>query len=262
FFVGFFFFSVMEDLIVCLCKRPEAVYRLICFSWAGGGTAHLAGWGKLFNSSIEVSSIRLPKRASHHKEPLAKDMKTIADEITSVLLEYFQEKPFAIFGHSFGSYVGFSVALCLKEKYGLEPIHLFVSAAHAPHSEAFLLVKNMALSDIEDEDLVTYMQMLGSPELLQNKYIKKHAIRTFREDYKLLETLSFEKTENNTPFSCSITCFTGSEDKECDFKAWQDLTSGDASFYSLPGGHFYLLQPSNEMFLTKYITRYIENTDI
>lgn len=43
------------------------------------------------------------------------------------------------------------------------------------------------------------------------------------------------------------------------FSAWLNITRGDTSIYSLPGGHFYLLEPSNEIFLIKHITKCIEN---
>ncbi|KAM6282833.1 S-acyl fatty acid synthase thioesterase, medium chain [Porphyrio hochstetteri] len=256
--------SGMEKLVVCPYKRPNALCRLICFPWAGGGTTQLAQWGKHFSNSIEVSSVRLPGRESRLKEPFAKDMTTVVNEITSVLLKELQEKPFAFFGHSFGSYISFAVALHLKEKYGLEPIHLFVSGAHAPNSEAFLPIKSIPICDTDDEDILTYIQILGGTpsELLQNEDFKKHLIHTFREDLRVLQTFSFDNAERNILFSCDITCFDGSEDKPHDLEAWHDLTSGDISFYKLPGGHFYLLEPSNEIFLTKHITRCIEHADL
>ncbi|NWI87162.1 SAST synthase, partial [Pitta sordida] len=260
----FFFFLGMEKVIACAHKRPNALCRLICFPWAGGGTTQLAQWGKLFSNSIEVFCVRFPGRETRSNEPFAKDMTSMVNEVTSALLKELQDKPFAFFGHSFGSYLSFGVALHLKEKYGLEPVHLFVSGAHGPNSEAILPIKSIPISDANDEDVLAYIQILGGTvsELLSNDDLRKELLLTFREDFRVLQTFSFEKAEMDIPLSCDITCFSGSDDKQYDLRAWQEVTSGETSFYELPGGHFYLLEPSNQIFLTKYVTRCIENAGL
>lgn len=43
----------MEKVISCFKKNPDAVARLICFPWAGGGSIHYARWGNVLNSSTE-----------------------------------------------------------------------------------------------------------------------------------------------------------------------------------------------------------------
>lgn len=43
----------MEKVINCFKKRPDAVTRLICFPWAGGGSIHYARWGSVLSNSIE-----------------------------------------------------------------------------------------------------------------------------------------------------------------------------------------------------------------
>ncbi|NXF73782.1 SAST synthase, partial [Sclerurus mexicanus] len=257
-----FFPPGMEKLIVCTHKRPNALCRLICFPWAGGGTSQLAQWSTLLSNSIEVLCVRLPGRETRLNEPFAKDMTSVVNEVTSVLLEELQEKPFAFFGHSFGSYLSFAVALHLKEKYGLEPVHLFSSGAHAPNSDAARSIKRIPTP--KDEEILAYIQKVGGtpPELLHNKDIRKHVVLTFKEDIRVLQTFFFEKAEIDIPLSCDITCFNGSEDVPYELQAWQELTSGDTSFYKLPGGHFYLLEHSNEIFLTKHITRCIENAGL
>ncbi|XP_064265115.1 S-acyl fatty acid synthase thioesterase, medium chain isoform X2 [Passer domesticus] len=203
--------------------------------------------------------IRLPGRETRLGEPFAKDMTSVVNEITSVLLKELKEKPFAFFGHSFGTYTSFAVALHLKEKYGLEPVHLFMSAAHSPNSAAYLAVQSIVLPD-GSNDLLAIMEILGGNfELPLDKDIWRDTALTFKEDARLFQTFSFEKTEMNTPFSCDITYFCGSDDKIYDAKGWREFTSGDTSFYELPGDHLYLLKPSNESFLIKHITRSIEN---
>ncbi|NXC84335.1 SAST synthase, partial [Cercotrichas coryphoeus] len=252
----------MEKLVACVQKKPNALCRLICFPWAGGGTSQLAQWGRLFNDSVEVFCIRLPGRETRLGEPFPKDMTSLVNEITSVLLKELKEKPFAFFGHSLGMYTSFAVALRLKEKYGLEPVHLFTSAAHAPNSAAHLALKSTPMPD-RHNDLLACVGMLGGNfELPPNEDFRRNIALAFREDAKVFKTFSFEKADMNSPFSCDVTCFRGSDDKIYDVQGWQELTNGDVSFYDLPGDHFYLLKPSNESFLIKHITTCIENAGL
>uniref|UniRef100_A0A8C3NIN4 oleoyl-[acyl-carrier-protein] hydrolase n=1 Tax=Geospiza parvula TaxID=87175 RepID=A0A8C3NIN4_GEOPR len=90
-------FPISEES--CSRMMPDALCRLICFPWAGSGTSQLAQWGRLFNDSVEVFCIRLPGRETRLEEPFAKDMTSVVNEITSVLLKELKEKPFAFFGH-------------------------------------------------------------------------------------------------------------------------------------------------------------------
>uniref|UniRef100_A0A8V5GC37 oleoyl-[acyl-carrier-protein] hydrolase n=1 Tax=Melopsittacus undulatus TaxID=13146 RepID=A0A8V5GC37_MELUD len=213
--------SRMEKLVACPHERPDALYRLICFPWVGSG-AYFAQWGSLFSGSIEASSVSLPGRESCQGEEL-------------------QEKPFAFFGHSFGSYVSLAVALHLKEKYGLEPIPFtYVKTAH----------------EGKDEDILAYLEILGGTpsELMQNKDSKKHLINTLREDSRVLHTWSFYNFVLHLYLYFTVLFLSDS--------AWNDLTSGGTSFYKLPGGHFCLLDPSNEIFLVKQITSCMEHAGL
>ena len=49
----------MEKVINCFKRSPDAVARLICFPWAGGGSIHYARWGNVLSSSIEGSMLHL-----------------------------------------------------------------------------------------------------------------------------------------------------------------------------------------------------------
>lgn len=251
----------MEKVINCFRKRPEAVSRLICFPWAGGGSIHYARWGNVLNSSIEVFAVRLPGRESRAKEPFFLNMQQIVDEVIGVLLPVLKEKPFALFGHSFGAFSSFAVAEALKTRHNLEPVHIFLSGASAPYSETRLNTPKR--SDLSDEDFLKWMSLIGGtpPELLANPEVLRLFVPALKADLHVVENYRYDRPDH--PFlSCPVTCFDGKEDVPHDLEAWKSMTSGDFTVRMLDGSHFYLKDPENEKILVDYVTKHLETCEM
>ncbi|XP_062957412.1 S-acyl fatty acid synthase thioesterase, medium chain [Cynocephalus volans] len=246
-----------EKVLNCLYQKPDAVFKLICFPWAGSGSIYFAKWGQKIHDSLEVHSIRLAGRESRLEEPFANDIYQIADEIACVLLPVIQDKPFAFFGHSMGSYIAFMTALHLKEKHKLEPIHFFVSSTTPPHSKARLPVpKHDELS--EEQIGHRLMEFGGTPKnFVDDKELLRQYIPTLMADVQIIGNYTFD-APSEAVLSCDLTCFLGSNDIAKDMEAWNDVTSGRFNIRVLPGDHFYLMEPENEKFVKNYITKCLE----
>ncbi|XP_068616320.1 S-acyl fatty acid synthase thioesterase, medium chain [Brachionichthys hirsutus] len=251
----------MEQVISCLKKRPEAVSRLICFPWAGGGSVHYARWGNVLNSAIEVFAVRLPGREGRAKEPFYGNMGQIVDEFVSVLLPALKEKPFALFGHSFGAFTSFAVADALKRLHNLEPVHIFLSGASAPYSETRTNAPKR--TDLTDDDFVGWLRSIGGtpPDLLANPEVLKLFLPALKADLHVVENYRCSKPDD-PPFSCPVTCFDGKDDIPHDLQAWKSITSGDFTVRILAGAHFYLKESENEKMILEYITKHLETSEM
>nr|XP_057902596.1 S-acyl fatty acid synthase thioesterase, medium chain [Doryrhamphus excisus]XP_057902597.1 S-acyl fatty acid synthase thioesterase, medium chain [Doryrhamphus excisus]XP_057902598.1 S-acyl fatty acid synthase thioesterase, medium chain [Doryrhamphus excisus] len=251
----------MEKLISCFQKKPDAVARLICFPWAGGGSIHYARWGRILNSAIEVLAVKLPGRESRGKEPFFENMHQIVDEVLHVLLPLLKEKPFALFGHSFGAYTSYAVADALKKRHNIEPAHIFLSGASAPYSD--VRIKAPKRSDFSDDDFLKWLTSIGGtpPELLANPEVLNLFIPALKADLHVVDNYKCDKPVS--PFlSCPITCLDGKDDIPHDLQAWKDITTGDFTIRMLDGAHFYLKDPGNERIITDYITRHLEMSEM
>ncbi|XP_061839282.1 S-acyl fatty acid synthase thioesterase, medium chain [Nerophis lumbriciformis] len=247
----------MEKLISCFRKRPDAVARLICFPWAGGGSIHYARWGNVLNNSIEVLAVKLPGRESRATEPFFENMQQIVDELLHVLLPLLKEKPFALFGHSFGAYTSYAVAEALKKTHNIEPVHIFLSGASAPYSE--VRMKAAKRSDLSDEHFLEWLTSIGGtpPELLANQEVLRLFLPALKADLHLVE--NYQCVRPVSPFlSCPITCVDGREDVPHDLQAWKEITAGDFTVTMLEGSHFYLKDPRNERIILDFITKNLE----
>uniref|UniRef100_A0A3Q3X8S8 S-acyl fatty acid synthase thioesterase, medium chain n=1 Tax=Mola mola TaxID=94237 RepID=A0A3Q3X8S8_MOLML len=251
----------MEKVISCFQSRPEAVSRLICFPWAGGGSIHYARWGNVLSSSIEVFAVKLPGRESRSKEPFSQNMQQIVDEVVGVLLPVLKEKPFALFGHSFGAFTSFAVAEALKKHHNLEPVHIFLSGASAPYSETRINAPKR--SDLSDDDFLKWLSLIGGtpPELLANPEVVKLFLPALKADLHVVE--NYRRDKPDSPFlSCPVTCLDGKDDIPHDLQAWKSITSGDFTVKMLEGSHFYLKDSGNERILLDFITKHLETSEM
>ncbi|KAK2920849.1 S-acyl fatty acid synthase thioesterase, medium chain [Channa argus] len=251
----------MEKVISCFKNRPDAAARLICFPWAGGGSIHYARWGNVLSSSVEVFAVKLPGREGRAKEPFFQSMQQIVDEVTGALLPLLKEKPFALFGHSFGAFTSLAVADALKKLHNIEPVHMFLSGASAPYSET--RIRAPKRSELSDDDFLKWMISIGGtpPELLANPEVLKLFLPALKADLHIVENYRCNKPDS--PFlSCPVTCFDGKEDIPHDLQAWKDITSGDFTVRLLDGSHFYLKDSQNEKILLDYITKHLETFEM
>ncbi|XP_008063501.1 S-acyl fatty acid synthase thioesterase, medium chain [Carlito syrichta] len=246
-----------EKVLNCLYQKPDAVFKLICFPWAGSGSMYLAKWGQNISDSLEVYSIRLAGRESRAEEPFANDIYQVADEIVCAMMPVIQDKPFAFFGHSMGSYIAFMTALHLKQKHKLEPVHLFMSSTTPPYSKERLYIPNV--NDLTEEQICHYLlDFGGTPKhLVDNKELFQQYTPVLKADVELVSNYTFD-APREALLSCDITCFVGSEDVAKDIKDWKVVTSGNFNIHVLPGDHFYLMEPDNENFIKNYIVKCLE----
>ncbi|KAM5340290.1 S-acyl fatty acid synthase thioesterase, medium chain [Glossophaga mutica] len=264
-----------KKVVNCLYPKPDAIFRLICFPWLGGGSLYFAKWGEKMSDSVEVHSIRLAGRECRSEEPFATDIYQMADEIVCALLPVIQNKPFAFFGHSMGSYIAFMTALRLKEKYNLELMHLFVSSMDAPHHVTAALFPETCVLMPDSSRYAFFVlvsvqaarQAAWPPSVDAEAAIVHSSLATFSRalrrklpNMKIKEkslTRSFD-APSKPVLSCDLTCFVGSEDITKDVKAWKDVTSGRFDILTRPGNHFYIKEPANETYIRNYVTKCLE----
>ena len=106
--------------------------RLFCFPYAGAGASVYRNWQQELPSTIEVVPIQLPGRESRWSDQAIPDLSLLATTLATALHPLLSE-PYALFGHSMGALIAFELARVLRRRKLPPPMHLFISAARAPH---------------------------------------------------------------------------------------------------------------------------------
>ena len=216
--------------------NPHARMRLFCFPYAGSGASIYRTWPALVSPDIEVCPIQLPGRENRLKEPpftwLAPLIQKLGDAIAGYL-----DRPYAFFGHSMGVLISFELARYLRRKRQNMPIHVFVSAHHAPQ----VPYPAPPISQLPTALLIEQLRHLeGTPEeVLQSDDIMRIMLPLLRSDFALCETYTYHHEE---PLGCSISVFGGLSDPRVrygDLVAWQAQTTGRCRLRMFPGGHFF-----------------------
>lgn len=228
--------------------NPGASLRLFCFHYAGGSAQTFQTWPADLPPTVEVGLVQLPGRGRRLDEPKITRLLPLSHIVAQALQQYL-DKPFAFFGHSLGALLCFEVARGLRRESNLEPLHLFISATHAPHRRK----RDESLSTLSKAALIERLHEFNGapPEALRNEELMDLLLPTIRADFELCETYEYHPEDL---LSCPITIYGGIEDREVEregLAAWSEMTVGPSNLRMFPGGHFYI-HTSRAIFLQTF----------
>lgn len=213
--------------------------RLICLPYAGGGTADFRGWRDGLPRSVDLCPVVLPGRERRLAETPRVDLHELAEELLGAIGPLLRRAPYAIYGHSMGSWLGFELARAARRHHLPLPVHLIVGARRAPHLPARL----PPLSRLGDDALVAAVQeRYGAiPEpVLRDREILQLFLPALRADLRMLDSYTWREEE---PLPVPITAVVGRQDElvdAADVGAWREHTSARFDVRALLGGHFFL----------------------
>jgi medium-chain acyl-[acyl-carrier-protein] hydrolase len=228
----------------------EARLRLFCLPYAGGGASAFRVWTQAIAPQIEVCPIQLPGRENRLLEAPFTDVGALVDALATAL-EPAIDRPFALFGHSLGALIGFELIRHFRRRGWPGPVCFFASACRAPQlprpGEPIHALPEGAFLD-------ALRRLKGTPErLLQDRELMQLVLPALRADFALVETYAYAP---GARLDCPVAAFGGEADTTvglADVAGWADQAGRDFSLRMLPGGHFFLNDPSTRERLTQAI---------
>jgi surfactin synthase thioesterase subunit len=217
--------------------RDGARLRLFCFPHAGGGASLFRGWDTALPADVDLCAVQLPGREARWSELPYTSLSDLVEALGELLLARV-EVPYAFFGHSLGGLVAFELARWLRDRAGLEPLVLFVSATRAPQAPRLVPPRH----DAPERDFIAGLRTLRTvpEEILDHDELLRLVLPTLRADFRLYQTYRFRRGE---PLRCPIAVFGGEGDHLVGYDAlagWRQHTVAGCTVRLFPGGHFFL----------------------
>lgn len=215
----------------------------MCLPHAGGGSAAYRGWAELL-PGVDVCPVVLPGREGRLSEPPHADLPSLVRAMADALGPVLEHAPYALFGHSMGSWLAFELAREQRRRGGAVPVHLFLSARRAPD----LPDRAGPLRHLDDDAFLQAVQArYGAipPRMLERPAFLRMFLPALRADFALLETWSFTE---EAPLPVPFTCLHGLRDATVgreEVLAWRRHTSAAFDLATVPGDHFFL-EPERE----------------
>ncbi|MGW2706647.1 thioesterase II family protein [Streptomyces sp. NPDC001340] len=230
-----------------LTTADEAVeqrVRLHCLAHAGAGVASYRRWPVAAGPAVDVAALLLPGRDTRRREPRVTDRSGLLADLLGPLLEAAQAGPYALYGHSLGALVAYTLTRALADEEVPPPLFLAVGACLPPHATAAL----MSAAEAPDEQLLPLLGDLGSlpkgaaarPGGLWHRSV----LPVLRDDLRLAKALRQAAMDPATggPVNVPLLVFAGSDDPLAvpnALQEWRQWTTGPITVRTVVGDHFF-----------------------
>jgi len=211
---------------------------LFCLPYAGGSEAIYYKWKKFLNPSIELVPMALKGRGKRFSETFYENLEQAVDDIFEKYKDKIGEDDYAIYGHSMGSLLAYELYYKICKSKLRKPIHIFFSGYKAPS----IISKRENIYTLSDNDFIKKVMKLGGTpkELMDNQVLLQIFLPIIRNDFKNIESYTYEKKENK--IECDVSILNGKQDsinlKE--ILAWKNHVCREFNIYNFEGNHFYI----------------------
>ena len=228
---------------VPVAPRPAAARRLYCLPYAGAGPSAFRAWGDAFGPDIDVQAVLQPGREGRFTEDGPPDQRAVAAAIAD-----HADRPFAIYGHSFGGRFGFEVARELRAAGATLPLRLYPSASRPPHVKVDTGLLD-GLAAAPDDELIDALTRGGGmpPAVLEQPELLELVLPAVRMDLGWLDDYDHQE---QAPLPVPITGFAGSTDRMVSadlMTGWERHTDAGFTLHELTGGHFFIAERLSEL---------------
>lgn len=229
--------------IVSLRQNLNAAVSLIWLPHAGGSAAFFQEMSSLLPEDIDCSAVEYPGRGRRSREPLCCDLMRIVREVGESLA-VLPPKPLVLFGHSMGAIVGFEACRWLRSMgaKNLPKLHIF-SSCDPPHvARDRPLLHKMSNVDLLD----ALVSMGGVSARGEAEELLKLTLPIIRSDLSASEVHRFLPLSR---LNERIAVYSGEKDilvRQNILPRWANLTWGSTSLQTFDGGHFYMLEQTEE----------------
>ena len=212
--------------------------KLFILPHAGGSAKSYCAFKHFLPQEIELVPLEPSGRGARLGEPFFDNIPDCVTDLIDKNLSLIKSDSFAIFGHSMGTMFACEMTKQLKEKYGLEPVYVFLSGKSAPDDNFFLPIGN----NPDDDTIIAFFveHNMLPVQVTSNEKMLKLFGGILCADIKMSQKYCL--TPDKFRFECPVSVLYGEDDeflKLCDISGWKNFSKSLCDFSSFSGGHFY-----------------------
>ncbi|WP_366296606.1 alpha/beta fold hydrolase [Paenibacillus sp. AN1007] len=222
--------------------------QLFCIPHAAGSASMYVEWKNRLPKSVELVPLELAGRGRKFNQPLYNDFEEAAADLYNELIQMQSGQPYAIFGHSMGSLLGYELAMRAQEN-GHPPHVLFLAGQNPPHH--FRGVSRY--SAMSDDELWSFL-LEGSQtpwdEHEHGQQIREMYLPILKADLRLCDT--YHHIKGRKKYGSQLVVMNGAKDSSvvAEEKEWHELVDISCMHEMFPGGHYFVYEDQEHVIET------------